>query len=94
MEEIQQSKLSTELQQYRKQGRLVFGVKQASQLMRQGAAERVYLASNCPKGVKEQIEQYGKLSGTVIDRLDMPSDELGVVCKRQHTVLVLCLRKA
>ncbi len=82
-----------EIKSYRKQDRLVFGAKQATQLMRDYSAEKVYLAANCPDGVRREIEQYGRLSDVQVSVLEIASDELGVLCRRQHRVLVLGLRK-
>lgn len=82
-----------EIKKCRKQGRLVLGAKQTTQLLRDRAAEKVYLAVNCPQELKKEIEGLGKLSEVPVLTLGMPSDELGVLCRRQHTVLVLGLRK-
>ncbi len=82
-----------EIKKYRKQGRLVFGTKQTTQLLRDRAVEKVYLAANCPQELKSEIEKFGKLSEVPVLTLDMLSDDLGVLCRRQHTVLVLGLRK-
>lgn len=84
---------TAEIKSYRKQDRLVFGAKQTTQLMRDRAAEKVYLAANCPDDVRREIEQYGRLSDVQVSVLEMPSDELGVLCRRQHMILVLGLRK-
>lgn len=84
---------TVEIKSYRKQDRLVFGAKQTTQLMRDRAAEKVYLAANCPDDVRREIEQYGRLSDVQVSVLEMPSDELGVLCRRQHMILVLGLRK-
>ena len=84
---------TTEIKKYRKQGRLVFGAKQTTHLLRDRTAEKVYLAVNCPQELKREMEQFGKLSEVPVLTLDMPSDDLGVLCRRQHTILVLGLRK-
>lgn len=84
---------AAEIKKFRKQGRLVFGAKQTTQLLRDRAVEKVYLAVNCPQDLRREIEQFGRLSEVPVLTLEMPSDELGVLCRRQHTVLVLGLRK-
>ncbi len=84
---------TTQIKNFRKQGRLVFGVRQTMQMVREGTVEMVYLASNCPEDVRTEVEHYGELSGIPVKLLKMPSDELGVLCRRQHTILVLGLRK-
>lgn len=84
---------TAEIKSYRKQRRLVFGAKQTTQLLRDRAVEKVYLAANCPQVLRREIEQFGRLSEVPVLTLEMPSDELGVLCRRQHMVLVLGLRR-
>lgn len=84
---------TAEIKNYRKQGRLVFGTRQTTQLLRDRAAEKVYLAVNCPQELRREIEHFGKLSDVPVLTLEILSDDLGLLCRRQHMVLVLGLRK-
>lgn len=84
---------TAEIKSYRKQDRLVFGAKQTTQLLRDRAIEKVYLAANCPHDLRREIERFAELSEVPVHTLEIPSDELGVLCRRQHMVLVLGLRK-
>ena len=61
--------------------------------LRQGSLERIYLSSNCPQKVKEDIEAYKKLSDVEIIQLDYPNDELGHISKRLYHISVLGIAK-
>ena len=84
---------TTEIKNYRKLGRLCFGMRQTTHLLRSGGAEKVYLAANCPDDVRKEMERFCRLSEVPVHTLKILSDELGVLCRRQHTILVLGLRK-
>lgn len=57
-----------------------------------GKLQKVFLTSNCPASVKSSIEHYSKLSNCKIEHLDIPNDELGVICKKQFSISVIGLK--
>ena len=84
---------TAQIKEYRKKGLLTFGRRENTKLLQNGGLEKVYLPKNCPADVKEEIEHFGKLASVPVESLGIESDELGVICRRQHTIVVLGLRK-
>jgi large subunit ribosomal protein L30e len=76
-----------------KEGKVIIGTSRTIKALKLGKVERVYLTSNCPDDVKEDIEYYGKLSKTKVVKLRQPSSELGVICKKPFSISVLCFQK-
>ncbi len=74
-----------------KSGKLVFGKRETVALLRQGKIVRVLLASNCPQTIEQDMKTAA--SGVPVEKLPIPNDELGVVCKKQFTISVLGEKK-
>jgi len=73
--------------------KLVIGTKQVVAGLRASSVARVFVASNCEKKTRATLDYYGKLEGIDVVVLDVPSDELGVVCKKQFAISVLGVSK-
>ena len=80
-----------DLKNYLKTDKVVLGTEKTVKLLKSGAAEKVFLSSNCPEDVKKDIEYYAKLSGAVLVYLNQPNDELGTLCKKPYSVSVLSI---
>ncbi|MEK6966998.1 MAG: ribosomal L7Ae/L30e/S12e/Gadd45 family protein [Nanoarchaeota archaeon] len=76
-----------------KTDKLIYGAKEVLDLIHQGKIGRVFLASNCPKGLTSDFEHASNLFGVQIEKLLVPNDELGVVCKKQYSISVLGEKK-
>ncbi|MBW2966805.1 50S ribosomal protein L30e [Candidatus Woesearchaeota archaeon] len=76
-----------------KEGKVIIGTSRTIKALKLGKAEKVFLTSNCPDDVKEDIEYYGKLSKVKVVKLRQPSNELGVICKKPFSISVLCFQK-
>ena len=75
--------------------RLVYGTEQTIKALKQGKMEKVFLSSNVPKSVKEDVEHYAKLAKNVaVVMLNTPNDELGILVKKSFTISVLGVLKA
>ncbi len=68
-----------------KEKNLVYGTEKTLKNLRLGKPKIVFLASNCPEDVRNKIKSYE----VEVVELDEPSDELALICKRAHSVLVL-----
>ena len=68
---------------------IVIGTDRTIKLLKQGKLEKIFVTTNCPKKVKEDIEQYSKIAGgvEVID-LEYPNDELSVICKKPFSISI------
>ena len=75
------------------EGKVLFGTEEVMKNLKTGKLEKVFLSANCPDSVKKDINYYADLSGVKVVELDMPNDELGVLCKKPFSVSVLGLFK-
>lgn len=51
--------------------------------------KKVFLASNCPVQLKDDLLYYGKLANVPIVELELDNEELGVVCKKNFFIAVI-----
>lgn len=75
----------SELKKALKEKNLVFGCKRTLKNLRLGKCKKVFLASNCPEKIKEDIKSYD----AEIVELKEPSAEIALICKRPHGISVL-----
>lgn len=69
--------------------KLVIGSKRSLKMLREGKLSDVLLASNCTESMDETFQKYGALAGAEIKKLIIPSDELGIICKKPFAISVL-----
>ena len=72
-----------------KEENLVFGLNETIKNLKNGKVKKIFLAKNCPARVKEEIENYSKISKFEIVQLDEPNDELALICKKNYPVTVV-----
>ncbi len=87
------SDLIEEIKRELKTDKLCFGAKETKQAMRDGTLKRVFVASNSTAIMRADLEHLSKLTGTPVELLPVPNDELGVVCKKQFSISVLGEKK-
>ncbi|MEM4841533.1 MAG: 50S ribosomal protein L30, partial [Nanopusillaceae archaeon] len=58
-----------------------------------GKISKVYIASNTPKEIVEDIEYYSKLSNIEIKKLDLTNEELRVILKKPFKISVVSILK-
>ncbi len=73
--------LRTALKEYK----LSFGTNLTLKHLKLGKAKKVFLASNCPQKIKDQITQYP----VEVVQLKEPSMEIALLCKKPFAVSVL-----
>ncbi len=73
---------------------LIFGSKSVVKALKLGKIGKVIFASNAPESLKKDLEYYAKLSNTELNEFKGSNKELGVKCKRAHSVLVVALLKS
>jgi large subunit ribosomal protein L30e len=76
-----------------KTGKVSFGTNVAVQSAKTGKAKMIVLASNCPKDIKEDIENYSKLSGIPVISYKGASMDLAQVCKKPFIISALTVRE-
>lgn len=70
---------------------LIVGTNLVIKNLKLGRLSKVYLSSNCPAKIKERIAYYASLANTAIVELNIPNDELGVLCKKLYSISVLAI---
>uniref|UniRef100_A0A670IV09 Large ribosomal subunit protein eL30 n=1 Tax=Podarcis muralis TaxID=64176 RepID=A0A670IV09_PODMU len=78
--------INSRLQLVMKSGKHVLGYKQTLKMIRQGKAELVILANNCPALRKSETEYYGMLAKTGVHHYNT---ELGTACGKYYRVCTL-----
>ena len=73
-----------------KEEKLVFGTDRTLKMIREGKAKKVFISSNCPKQVREDIKHYATIAGMEVNELKEPNEELGIICKKPFSISVLC----
>jgi ribosomal protein L30E len=73
--------------------KLVLGTKLTEKNLKLGRLDKVFVTSNCPENIKKDIDFYAASGNCTAVQLDIPNDELGVICKKQFSVSVAGLLK-
>lgn len=76
-----------------KEEKVIIGTERTIKTLKLGKVEKVFLTSNCPSDVKEDIEHYAKLAKIKVIKLKQPNVELGVICKKPFPISVLSFKK-
>ena len=72
---------------------VVIGTSRAIKELKLGKLSKVYLTSNCPVDVKEDILYYADLGKVEVVNLKIANDALGTVCKKPFSISVLGVHK-
>jgi len=91
-EDVKQDSIN-EIKKLIKTDRLVIGTENVVKAINENKIEAVYLSSNCPADTIESIEHYAGMVKTAVIRLDVPNDELGIICKKMFSISVLGIIK-
>lgn len=73
--------------------KLVIGTDKVLSGMKRGEMAKVYVSSNAPPSVKQDIERYGNIADVEIAHLEVPNEEVGILCKKPFPVSVLGKKK-
>lgn len=76
-----------------KEKKVFIGADQTIKNLKLGKLSKVFVASNCPDNLKEDIKHYAALSGTEVVELDIPNDELGLMCRKPFSISVFGVKK-
>lgn len=83
----------SEISKLLKTKKLVFGTGNTVKKLKVGKIAKVFLTSNCPKAVSEDIRHYSGLSSAEVVQLEVPNDELAQICKKPFSISVLSVIK-
>ncbi|MBI2176196.1 ribosomal L7Ae/L30e/S12e/Gadd45 family protein [Candidatus Woesearchaeota archaeon] len=79
----------TELRKHVQGGKLVIGTAEVMKMLKQNKLAKVFVASNSLPSVKDSLGQYGPDAGCEVVQLEIPNDELGVMCKKPFSISVV-----
>jgi len=72
---------------------LVIGTQRTMRYLKTGKLSKVYISSNCPAEIKEDIKYYSELSSTPVVELEQSNEEIGILCKKPFFISVLSVLK-
>lgn len=86
-EEVSQDlkELKTKLQE----NKAVIGMERVLKGLKEKSLSKVFLASNAPKNIREDVQYYAKLSNVPVSELNIDNEELGLFCKKNFFIAVL-----
>jgi len=83
----------SEIKKALKEGKAIIGTERTLKNLKLGKVSKIYLTSNCPEDVEEDVKYYSKLAKVEVVKLKQPNDELGAICKKPFSVSVLSVVK-
>jgi ribosomal protein L30E len=78
-----------DIRKLQKSGKLVIGKNRVLRGLKAGSIKQVYMTSNIDGTTKRAIETYASMGAVDLKQLNIPNDELGVVCKKPFPIMVL-----
>ena len=82
-----------EIKKLLKSDKLVIGTDRVLKGLRKGELEKVFLALNCNEETKGDIKHFAELSDAKVEELEIPNEELGILCKKVFSVSVIGILK-
>ena len=76
-----------------KTAKMIIGTEKTVKQLKLGRIAKVFMAGNCKESTKKDIQYYCGFSNIELVQLDMPKDELGILCKKPFPIAVLSLIK-
>jgi len=73
-------------------GKTIIGAEQVLKSLKSNGLTQVFVASNCPTNIINDISYYSKLSQVPVISLKFSNEELGVFCKKNFFVSVIGIR--
>lgn len=77
-----------------KEKKVIIGTDNTIKKLRKNKVSKVWLSSNVPKNMKDELSHYCSLNNVELIQLNIPNDELGVICKKQFSISVLSMVKS
>ena len=83
----------TEIKKLLEEKKLVIGAQRTLKNLRAGKVGKIFVCNNPPEDTKKDLDHYCKISGVEMIDLDVPNDELGLLCKKPFSIAVLSTHK-
>jgi large subunit ribosomal protein L30e len=78
-----------ELKKLIKEGKVIIGTNRVMKNLKLGKLKCIYVASNCPKDILDDIKHYSKLYNVKVNELKENNEDLGIICKKPFSISVL-----
>ena len=72
---------------------LVIGADNTLKALKDNELVKVFLAGNAPENLVKTVEHYASVTKIEVEKLDIPNDELGVVCKKPFSIACIGMKK-
>lgn len=69
--------------------KLVLGTNVTLKQLKKGNLKRIYISSNIPQNVKEDIKHYASLSKVEVIEAPVSNEEFGIICKKSFLISVI-----
>ncbi len=79
----------TELRKHVQSAKFVIGTAEVIKLLKHNKLAKIFVAANSLASVKDDLKHYGTMSDCEIVELQIPNDELGVLCKKPFSIAVV-----
>jgi ribosomal protein L30E len=76
-----------------KEGKVFIGTQETVKHLKRGEVSKVFVSSNCPDSVRDDIKTYAQSDKVDVEELKVPNEELGVLCKKQFSISVIGVKK-
>ena len=76
-----------------KENKAVLGATATLKLLNSNEIEAVYLASNCPGHLVDQIEKAAKINNVPVNKLKENSEELAVLVKKPFSISTVSIKR-
>lgn len=73
--------------------KLIVGSDRTLKNLRAGKTGKIFICNNPPETTKADLEHYSKIAGVEVITVDVPNDELGILCKKPFAIAVLSTLK-
>lgn len=82
-----------ELRDLLETNRVVIGTDRVMKQLKLGRILKIFLTVNCPEELKAKIAKYANIAKAELIQLQLPNDELGVVCKKPFSISIAGILK-
>ena len=82
-----------EIKKLLKSDALILGSEVTLKALRNNELVKVFLAGNAPEELIEEVNQLASLAKIEVEKLEVPNDELGVVCKKPFSIGCIGIKK-
>lgn len=81
-----------EIKKLLKSKALIIGADRVLKALKKKDLAKIFLASNASAELVKDIAYYSSLSKVDVEKLDIPNDELGIVCKKPFSISAIGMK--